>query len=276
MKTLSVILAAVLALPCAGFDLSPFGASLDLQTRSAYHSRMRVVEDRPVQVVDFRLYADVGALGRFGVLNWNYSSLCNRCSDIHRRAFNEVDFAAFWRYDMELTEGFTLCSEVMSWWITLPQNIEPYRGKSDNSLYELWYVASLENPYLVPSLLIRRGWLTESWVYFKYGVSKPFEICDFGDASAPRPLTLTPGFFVETGSNGLFEMRFGKKASGTYHTGIGSCIAQVSLDYRLSDHVSLSALLQQFGVVSSDARDGVHGNHRRDFTMFRVGARFVF
>jgi hypothetical protein len=195
---------------------------------------------------------------------------------VHRRAFVEADFSAFWRYGLELSEKFTLSSEFMCWWMTLPQNIDPYRGKSDNTTYELWYVGSLKNPYLVPSILVRRGWLNKSWVYFRYGVSKPFELCDFGDGASPKPLTLTPGFFVETGDNGIFESRFGKKESGRYHTGIGSCIAQVSLDWKATENLSLFAMLQQFDLVSSDARDGVHGNYRRDFTMCRFGMKLSF
>ena len=264
------------SLPSSAVDISPFGIDADAQFRSAYHSRMRVSEDRPVGVLDVRAHVEVGPLGRVGVMNWNRSSLCNRKSDVHRRAFNEVDYAAFWHYDVEMTEDFTLSNEFMHWWITQPQNIEPYHGKSDRSTYELWYVGSLKNPYLVPSLLVRRGWNNASWVYFQYGVSKPFKVCDFGDAGSPRPLELTPGVFAETGDNGLFESRFGKKESGKYHTGIGTCIAQVSMKWKVSENLSFHAMLQQFGVVSSDARDGVHGNYRRDLTMFRVGAHLSF
>ena len=271
---LSMCLLAML--PAAAVDISPFGASVDTQFRSAYHSRMRVSEDRPVGVLDVRAHVEVGPLGRVGVMNWNRSSLCNRKSDVYRRAFNEVDYAAFWHYDVAFSEDFTLSNEFMHWWITQPQNIDPYYGKSDRSTYELWYVGSFKNPYLVPSLLVRRGWNNASWVYFQYGVSKPFKVCDFGDAGSPRPLEVTPGFFVETGNNGLFESRFGKKESGNYHTGIGTCIAQISMKWKASENLSFYAMLQQFGVVSSDARDGVHGNYRRDFTMFRLGMHFAF
>ncbi|MBQ3097628.1 MAG: hypothetical protein IJC66_05675, partial [Kiritimatiellae bacterium] len=88
------------ALPSAAVDISPFGVNADAQFRSAYHSRMRVSEDRPVGVLDIRAHADVGPLGRVGVMNWNRSSLCNRKSHVYRRAFNEVDYAAFWHYDV--------------------------------------------------------------------------------------------------------------------------------------------------------------------------------
>lgn len=113
-------------------------------------------------------------------------------------------------------------------------------------------------------------------MYFRYGASKPFEVCDFGDAGSPRPLEITPGFFVETGSNGLFESRFGKKESGSYHTGIGTCIAHVSMKWKSTENLSFHAMLQQFGIVSSDARDRVHGNHHRDFTMLRFGMSLAF
>jgi hypothetical protein len=35
-------------------------------------------------------------------------------------------------------------------------------------------------------------------------------------------------------------------------------------------------MLQQFDLVSSDARAGVHGDHHRDYTMFRLGMNLAF
>jgi hypothetical protein len=107
-------------------------------------------------------------------------------------------------------------------------------------------------------------------------VSKALEICDFGSPGEPRPLVVTPGFFVETGDSGLFESRFGKKESGSYHSGIGSCIAQLTLKWQAAEHLSVYAMLQQFDLVSSDARAGVHGDHHRDYTMFRLGMNLAF
>ena len=261
---------------CMAIENTPIKITTDFSIRSAYQSRMRVSEDRPVGVMDLTITADAKKFGTFGVKHWNYSALCNRNTYKHRRAFNEVDFSAFWRRDIELFEDFTLSNQFMNWWITIPNNIEPYKGKQNNSSYELWYVGALKNPYLIPSILIRRGWIHASWVYFQYGVSKPFELCDLGNAESPSPVTVTPGFFVETGDSGLFESRFGKKESGSYHSGIGSCIAQVSLDWKVAEWFSMYAMLQQFGLVSSDARAGVHGNQHRDYTMFRIGMKFTF
>ena len=234
---------------------------------------MRVSNDRPVVAMDVRMHGDIGPFGKVGVMHWNYSALCNRRSHVHRRAFVEVDYAAFWHYDLEIAEGFLLSSEFMHWWLTRPQYIEPYRGPNDNSSYELWYVGSLKNPYVEPSVRIRRAWLNANWLYFQYGLSKPFKI---GGSGTSRPLEISPGFFVETGNNSLFESRFGKKESGRYHTGIGTCIAQISVKWKATENLSFNASLQQFGVVSSDARDGVHGNYRRDFTMCRMGMNLAF
>ena len=277
-KSLTLIFCATLitALASAAVDIAPFGVSADMQFRSAYQSRMRVSEDRPVAVMDVRVYADVGPAGKIGLMNWSRSSFTDRKSDVHRRAFSEVDYGVYWRYDLEVADDFTLSSELMHWWITQPQNIEPHCGKSNRSTYEFWYELAFRNPYVTPSLFIRRGWINASWVYFRYGAYKPFKVHDFGDAASPKPLVLSPGFFVETADNGVFESRFGKKESGRYHTGIGSCIAQVSLKWKASDNLTLHALVQQFGLVSSDARERVHGNNHRDYTMFRIGMNLSF
>ena len=96
IEKLTLLMCLSVSIPAAAVDISPFGVTADMQFRSAYHSRMRVSEDRPVGVLDVRIHSDAGPLGKVGVMNWSRSSLCNRKSDVHRRAFNEVDYAAFW------------------------------------------------------------------------------------------------------------------------------------------------------------------------------------
>jgi len=46
--------------------------------------------------------------------------------------------------------------------------------------------------------------------------------------------------------------------------------------WNATEYLSLYAMLQQFGLVSSDARAGVHGDYHRDYTMFRLGMNLAF
>ena len=75
----------MIALLVAG-ALSPFFFEATLEVRTTYQSLGKIVEDRPMQITNIRLGCDAGAFGRFGVRNWDVSSLTDRRHDAHRHA----------------------------------------------------------------------------------------------------------------------------------------------------------------------------------------------
>lgn len=256
-----MILAALLAL-----SLAPFHASVQTEVRTAYQSRGKIVEDRPIQVLDTRAYFDFEDYGRVGCWYWNYSSWTGRRQHVHRRMFNESDVFAYWEYDWKIAQDWTLCNHFSHLWVGLP-GYKP--GKEVQNTKEWWYIASLKNPYIVPSLLMRRGWDNDHWIYFQPGLSKPLEICS--------GLVFTPGVFTEICDPHLYDLRYGDKPDGTsYRAGFVSVIGQLALDWSVSENFSLFMKLQQFGLVDRDAREQAHAPNRRDLTILTVGGRLSF
>ena len=79
--------------------LSLLSVSFNAGVRTAYMSRGKVVEDRPVEANELRLAARLGEderFGRVGVYHFDYSSLTDRCEPRipHQREFRLVRDAA--------------------------------------------------------------------------------------------------------------------------------------------------------------------------------------
>ena len=104
--------------------LAPLSFFYQPDVRTAYVSRGRVVEDRPIQANYLRCDLDMGDFGTLGLWHWNYSSLTGRRENLHRRAFHEVDGMAAYRYGLEFSEEWRLTTEVTFCWMTFPG----YRG----------------------------------------------------------------------------------------------------------------------------------------------------
>ena len=77
--------------------LSPFFFEATPEVRSTYQSLGKIVEDRPMQMTSLRGGFDAGDFGRFGVRNWNVSSLTGRRSDAHRHALYHSELGLTWQ-----------------------------------------------------------------------------------------------------------------------------------------------------------------------------------
>ena len=55
--------------------LSPLFFEVTPEVRSSYVSLGKLVEDRPMQITNIRAGYDAGDFGRFGIRNWDVSSL---------------------------------------------------------------------------------------------------------------------------------------------------------------------------------------------------------
>ena len=55
--------------------LSPFFVEVTPEVRSSYVSIGKLMEDRPMQITNVRAGYDAGDFGRFGIRNWDVSSL---------------------------------------------------------------------------------------------------------------------------------------------------------------------------------------------------------
>lgn len=250
--------------------LAPYHFVASTETRSAYLSRSRISEDRPVQVCEASFSRDAGLLGEFGVTYWSLTSITPRLAHKHRRLFSENDVGTFWGTSYELAEGWTLTNQATLWWLLFGGYRDPEAGGTE---YEVWDEASLKNDYLVPSVFVRRGWHSYDWVYVRTGLSKPFDL----KPVLGVPLSVTPGVFTETGNQAFYELRYGElPRSRSYHRAFLAVVGQISVDYVVSENWKFYAKLQQFGLVDSDARDQAHGIHRRDLTIFTLGVQAKF
>ena len=106
--------------------LSPFFFELAPEVRSTYQSLGKIVEDRPMQVTSARVGIDAGEFGRFGIRNWDVSSLTDRRDDVHRHALYHTEFGPTWQFGFELAEEWKVTGDLTRSW-TL------YRGVSSVS-----------------------------------------------------------------------------------------------------------------------------------------------
>ena len=96
--------------------LSPFFLEVTPEVRSSYVSLGKLMEDRPMQITSVRAGYDAGDFGRFGIRNWDVSSLTDRRHDAHRHACYHFEFGPTWEYDLKIAEEWTLKSDVTRSW----------------------------------------------------------------------------------------------------------------------------------------------------------------
>ena len=96
--------------------LSPFFLDVSPEVRSTYQSLGKIVEDRPMQIMNVRAGYDTGAFGRFGVRNWDVSSLSDRRADVHRHALYHTEFGPAWQYDLNVADDWRVATELARCW----------------------------------------------------------------------------------------------------------------------------------------------------------------
>lgn len=272
-----LLLAAVGAARGEGVDLSPLSVSAQTDVRTAYHSRGKIVENRPVNTILDRVACEAGPLGRFGIWNFDVTSLGGSRQYLHHRAFNEVDVGAFWHYDWAFDDDgkWKLTNDLLKDWIMLEGYTPEYRAKKTDATINEWrFEQALVNPYVTPFYLLRRGFHPNEWFYTRIGARKGIAL--------PWDLTFTPIFFVETGNEYHFERRYGRRVDGGrhYHGGAQALNLVLELAWKATDNISFFASVHQFDIVCDDARDAVKakttGEARRDLTIASVGIRAKF
>ena len=92
--------------------LSPFFFELAPEIRSTYQSLGKIVEDRPMQVTSARFGFDAGSFGRFGIRNWDVSSLTDRRDDAYRHALYHTEFGPMWQFSFDVAEGWKVTGDL--------------------------------------------------------------------------------------------------------------------------------------------------------------------
>ena len=253
--------------------LSPFFVDVSSEVRTTYVSLGKIVEDRPMEATGVRLGVDAGPFGRFGIRNWDVSSLTGRRSDAHRHGFYHTEFGPTWQYDIDFTEGWRFKSDLTRSW-TIYRGFRPDYDSSNRS-YQWWQVdQSLENPYLVPFYRLRRTFHGKDFVYFKMGVRHRFPVWE--------QLSFTPSVFTEGGNARGLRRTFGENRDGTGWGGggFGSVSFRFEFSWAFCGNFSAFAYVEQYDVVGGDKRRTNGASTYRcahnDWTHGCVGIRLKF
>ena len=240
--------------------------------QSAYHSRGKIAEDRPIEANLVTAMMNLDFAGELGLWHWQYHSLTPRRRETADRLFRESDWAIYYRNSYGIAKDWSLKSEYQQRWFTFPFLHSEYRGDCHRVDTEIWGRLTLDNPYLVPSGTIRRGLHRKDYTYFKVGLHRQFEI--FED------LSFTPGAYMELADQKTFVQRYGKReGGGNYRTGPQALNIVLRFDYRLTDWLKLYASVTQFDIVSSQARHNTSGFGpvaKRDIAYFTVGVSVTY
>lgn len=284
---LRVAIAAFCLSALAGVSLfggtNDFYATFNPYFASAYHSRARIVENRPMFMTSTRIGWDsrnTDDFGKVGVWHWSVSSLTKKRHDTYHRLFNELTYGAFWTYKWDFArfdedwKGWGLTTDFVKDWITLNGYRSGYRmAKTDATISEWRLTQSLDNPHLTPFYLLRRGGHPNDWFYARVGVKRGFRLTD--------SLTFTSTFHAENGNENLFVRRYGERlGGGRYRSGLMALNLIFDLAWAATDNLSFYTSVHQFALTDSELRDSCKektgANYRRELTIFHVGMRCRF
>lgn len=252
--------------------LAPFFVNFTPEVRSSYMSLGKCVEDRPMQTIFARVGYDGGAFGRFGLYNFDVSSLTDRRHDAHRHLFYHTEGGPFWDYDIRLTDSVTLCNGTILA-VTLYRGFENDASNGDYGWLQLGQ--SLENPYVVPYYRVRWYTLDTSYFYFIFGVRRCFPFWE--------RFYVTPSVFAEGGNSDNYARVIGANAK-EYDWGAGgvsSLTCRLEGGYKLNSVTTIFLYVEQYEVVGSDARKANSESTYKcaghnDWTSGGVGLRFIF
>ena len=92
---------------------------------------------------------------------------------------------------------------------------------------------------------------------------------------------LTPQWYAENGNEWHFERRYGpRRNGGKYHSGMQASNFILELSWKATKNLSFFVSVQQFDIVSADARRSVKAHSspcmRRDLTVGTIGCRIRF
>ena len=223
-----------------------------------------------MQITNVRVGYDAGKFGRFGIRNWDVSSLTDRRHDAHRHALYHFEFGPTWQYDLDIAKGWRLKSDITRSWTM-------YRGfdnrESNRTYHWLQIDQSLVNPYVVPFYRLRKCFRGNDYVYFKVGARKKLSF--FED------FYLTPSVYAEGGSSRNYRRVIGTRPDGKrWHSGVSSVSFRLEAGWSICDNVSVFAFVEQYEIVGQAARHAVGSSSYRcahnDWTYGGVGLRMFF
>ena len=253
--------------------ISPFFVDFTPEVRTTYVSLGKIVEDRPMQTDFIRVGYDAGTFGRFGIYNFDVSSLTDRRADVHRHALYHTEFGPFWDYDWKIADDWTLRNGLMAV-VTLYRGFDDDASNGDYGWIQVGQ--SLENPYVVPYYRMRRYGLDTDYFYFRIGVRRK---CRFLER-----FYVTPEICVDGGNSRNYRRVIGTNVNdrdGDWgHGGVSSITFRLEAGWEINANFTLFAFVEQYEVTGEDARDSNAASSNpcahNDWTLGGVGLRMWF
>ena len=251
--------------------ISPFFVDFTPEVRSTYVSLGKIVEDRPMQTTYARVGYDSGKFGKFGLYNFDVSSLTDRRSDVHHHALYHTEYGPFWDYDWKLAKDWTLRNGLLVA-ITLYRRFE--NSASEGDFGWIQFGQSLDNPYVVPYYRMRRYGLDADYFYFRIGIRRK---CRFLD-----DFYVTPEIYVDGGNSRNYRRVIGDNVNGGGwgSGGVSSVTFRLEAGWAISGNFTLFGFVEQYEVTGGDARDSNAASTYRcahnDWTLGGVGLRMRF
>ena len=265
-----LFVATILAQGVVALEVGPVPVKFHYRgdVRSAYMSRGKITDDRPVQTstaeIAFPLARQGWDFGEIGLWHFHFHSLTPRQREKRDRYFAEVDWGAFYAKSWRFAEEWALAGRVTPRWFTLP-----FWHKEMPAYFEWHAVFSLDNPYVTPSVLLRSGVRPNDYFYLMPGLSKGFGFWE--------DFTVTPGVYVDLSDESMLEQNFGELPDGDrYQSSFGTVQLRLPLDYRLNANVRLFARLEQMVNVNPQARSNLSFCNHSEWTIFTIGADLRF
>lgn len=259
----------VTAILAAGL-LGPITVDFAPEVRSTYQSLGKIVEDRPMQVLNVRVGYKVCDNVRIGVRTWDVSSLTDRRADDHRHFMYHTEFGPTLTFTVPINDDWKVRSDITRSWTM-------YRGfdnKNSDKTYHWWQLdQNLANPYVVPFYRVRKCFRGNDYFYFKFGLRKYIEITD--------SIYIMPSVFVEGGSSRNQVRCFGEKENGgRWRSGISSVSFRLEAGWKFYTDMLAFVYVEQYEVVGNDARsanrDYDYDCAHNDWTHFGIGVRMRF
>ena len=254
----------------ATIALSSFFLEVTPEIRSSYQSLGKRLEDRPMQVTGVRAGYDTGTFGRFGIRNWDVSSLTDRRADAHRHVLYHTEFGPTWQYDWNICENLTLKNDLTYSW-TLYRGFR--HGNGDRTYNWVQTEQALENRYLTPFSRVRCCFHGSDYVYFRAGVRKRFSfLSDF---------YCTPSVYTDGGNGRIQKRNLGEKPDGgEWKSGLSAVTGRLELGWRINGKMTAFGYIEQYGVAGGEARRTNGKNPYRcahnDWTHGGFGIRMKF
>jgi len=267
MKQFHISFLALLA-AAASASAAEFGeihGRYTFDVSSAYVSRGKVIENRPIQVNDIDVSFSLGDYGRVGFWHWDYSCLSGKYQDKYRRFMPECDWGVYYGYTWDFAAGYALDTEVMAEWMTYCGE----RGGDSPTSLEWRAKQSLKTPYATPFWKARYTVHPLDWGYYQVGIKRSF-------ALAPG-LKLTPSVSFDFGDSACRLKRFGPHPEGcSYGCGALSAVEELTAEYAFDKTFSVHATVARMDILDDDGRDARAHGYQRGITYAVLGASVKF